>query len=290
MATIEFLKQELAGLPSTDPLLELSGALYGGSSLVLRHGGALSISFTSKSPFIMRYVLSLSSRALANWQPKQALLSRAGHKLSFSVDLTPVQAQQLFSGLSPLEPAQLERRLRGKRAAAAFTKGFFLISGYAAVQGTHLEFSCSLPVGRRLVERSLTSLRMTHGSQIRRASEITYLKSRQDIMSLLAAWGASNSLVSLEELQLEREMDNQVNRSVNAELGNLQRETRAVDELRAAFDRTDRTCLSPRTIEVVQARLRYPDLPLSKLADKIPGCISKSTIHYHIAKVLQNAR
>jgi DNA-binding protein WhiA len=109
-------------------------------------------------------------------------------------------------------------------------------------------------------------------------------------MSLLAAWGASNSLVSLEELQLERDMDNQVNRSVNAELGNLQRETRAVDELRAAFDRTDRTCLSPRTMEVVQARLRYPDLPLSKLANKIPGCVSKSTIHYHIAKVLRNAQ
>jgi hypothetical protein len=290
MATIEFLKQELAGLPSTDPLLELFGALYGGSSLVLHHGGAMSISFTSKSPLIMRYVLSLSSHALASWQPGQALLSRAGHKLSFNVDLTPVQVRQLFSGLSPLEPVQLERRLRGKHAAAAFTRGFFLISGYAAVQGTHLEFSCSLSVGRRLVERSLTSLRLTHGSQIRRVSEITYLKSRQDIMSLLAAWGASNSLVSLEELQLERDMDNQVNRSVNAELGNLQRETMAVDVLRAAFDRADRTCLSSRTIEVVRARLRYPDLPLSQLADKIPGCVSKSTIHYHIGKVLRNAR
>lgn len=290
MATIEFLKQELAGLPSTDPLLELSGALYGGSSLVLRHGGVMSISFTSKSPFIMRYVLSLSSHALASWQPRQALLSRAGHKLSFSVDLIPVQVQQLFSGLSPLEPGHLERRLRGKRAAAAFTRGFFLISGYAAVQGTHLEFSCSLPVGRRLVERSLTSLRVTHGSEIRRLSEITYLKSRQDIMSLLAAWGASNSLVALEELQLERDMDNQINRSVNAELGNLERETMAVDELRAAFDRIDRTCLSSRTIEVVQARLRHPDLPLSQLAGKIPGSVSKSTIHYHIDKVIRNAR
>jgi DNA-binding transcriptional regulator WhiA len=290
MATIEFLKQELAGLPSADPLLELSGALYGGSSLFLRHGGVLSISFTSKSPFIMRYVLSLSSHALASWQPGQALLSRAGRKISFSVDLTPVQVQQLFSGLSPLEPAQLERRLRGKHAAAAFTKGFFLISGYAALQGTHLEFSCSLPLGRRLIERSLTTLCVTHGSEVRRASEITYLKSRQDIMSLLGTWGASNSLVSLEELQLERDMDNQVNRSVNAELGNLQRETMAVDELRAAFERTDRTCLSDRTIEVVQARLRYPDLALSQLAGKIPGAVSKSTIHYHIDKVLRNAR
>ncbi|HWQ21199.1 MAG TPA: DNA-binding protein WhiA [Clostridia bacterium] len=287
---MEFLKQELAGLPSTDPLLELSGALYGGSSLVLHHGGALSISFTSKSPSIMRYVLSLSSHALISWEPGQALLSRVGHKLSFSVDLTPAQTHQLFSGLSPLEPVRLERRLRGKHAAAAFTKGFFLISGYAAVQGTHLEFSCSLPVGRRLVERSLTSLQVTHGSQIRRSSEITYLKSRQDIMALLGTWGASSSLMSLEELQLEREVDNQVNRSVNAELGNLERETIAVDELRAAFDRTDRTCLSPRTIEVVQARLRYPDLPLSQLAGKIPGAVSKSTIHYHIDKVLRNAR
>jgi DNA-binding protein WhiA len=145
-------------------------------------------------------------------------------------------------------------------------------------------------VGRRLVERSLTALRVTHGSQIRRVSEITYLKSRQGIMTLLAAWGASNSLVSLEELQLEKDMDNQVNRSVNAELGNLQRETIAVDVLRAAFDRTDRACLSSRTIEVVQARLRYPGLPLSQLPDKMPGCVSKSTIHYHIDKVLRNAR
>lgn len=238
----------------------------------------------------MRYVLSLSAHALASWQPRQALLSRAGQKLSFSVDLTPIQAKQLFSGLSPLEPRQLERCLRGKRASAAFTKGFFLISGYAAVQGTHLEFSCSLPVGRRLVERSLTSLHVTHSSQIRRTSEITYLKSRQDIMTLLAAWGASTALVSLEELQLERDMDNQVNRSVNAELGNLQRETTAVDKLRAAFDRTDWTRLSSRTIEVVQARLKYPGLPLSKLSDKIPGGVSKSTIHYHIDKVLRNAQ
>ncbi len=289
MATIEFLKQELAGLAPIDPLLELTGALYGGSSLVLHHGGALSISFTSKSPFIMRYMLSLSAHALTGWKPEQAALSRTGRKLSFNVDLTSDQVYQLFSGLSPLEPAALEKSLRRKRSATAFSKGFFLISGYAAAEGTHLEFSCSLPVGRRLVEHSLTSLHVTHGSQLRRSSEITYLKSRQDIMSLLAAWGASNSLVSLEELQLERDMDNQINRSVNAEMSNLQRETLALDQLKAAFGIADRTALSPRTIQVVQIRLKYPGLPLSQLVDKIPGSLSKSSIHYHINKVLKNA-
>jgi len=286
---MDFLKQELAGLNPAYPLLELSGALYGGSSLVLRHGGALSISFTSKSPLIMRYLLTLSSTALANWKPEQAMLSRIGHKLSFSVDLTAIQVQQLFSGVSPLEPTALERHLRSKYAAAAFTRGFFLMSGYAAGDGTHLEFSCSLPIGRHLVERSLTTFQIVHGSQIRRTSEITYVKSREGIMSLLGAWGASNSLLSLEELQLEKDMDNQINRSVNAELGNLERETAAFDRLRSSFDRADRSRLSSRTLEVVQARLRYPDLPLSKLADKIPGHVSKSTIQYHINKVLRNA-
>lgn len=290
MATMQFVKQELASLTPLDPLLELTGALYGGSSLVLHHGGALSISFTSKNPSIMRYVLSLSAHALSGWKPDQATLARAGRKLSFTVDLTRIQVQQIFSGLSPLEPALIEKRLRGKRAAAAFSKGFFLISGYAAPEGTHLEFSCSLPVGRRLVEHSLTSLQATHGSQVRRSSEITYLKSRQDIMSLLAAWGASSSLMSLEEVQLERDMGNQINRSVNAELSNLQRETLALDTLKAAFDAADRTRLSPRTIQVVQIRLKYPGLPLSQLVDKIPGSLSKSAIHYHIDKVLRNAR
>jgi DNA-binding transcriptional regulator WhiA len=289
MPTIEFLKQEMAGLTPMDPLLELTGALYGGSSLVLHHGGALSISFASKSSSIMRYILSLAAHALSGWQPGQATLARVGRKLSFTIDLTPVQVHQLFSGLSPLEPVLLEKRLRGKHAATAFSKGFFLISGYAAPEGTHLEFCCSLPVGRRLVERSLTSLHMTHRSQLRRSSEITYLKSRQDIMSLLAAWGASSSLISLEELQLERDMDNQINRSVNAELSNLQRETLALDTLRTAFDTVDRTLLSPRTIQVVRIRLKYPGLPLSQLVDKIPGSLSKSTIHYHIDKVLRNA-
>lgn len=290
MATMQFLKQELAGLEPMDALLEMTGALYGGSSLVLRHGGTLSISFTSKSPFIMRYVLSQAAHALSEWQPDQATLARAGRKLSFTVDLTPVQVHQLFSNLSPLEPILIEKRLRGKRAAAAFSKGFFLISGYAAPEGTHLEFSCSLPVGRRLVERALTSLHVTHGSQVRRSSEITYLKSRQGIMSLLAAWGASSSLMSLEEVQLERDMGNQINRSVNAELGNLERETAALDMLKAAFDAADLTLLSPRTIQVVQTRLKYPELPLSQLVDKIPGRLSKSTIHYHLEKVIRNAR
>lgn len=287
---MDFLKHELAGLTPVYPLLELSGALYGGSSLVLGHGGTLSISFTSKSPLIMQYLLNLSSTALVHWKPKQALLSRVSHKISVRIDLTAVQAQQLFSDLSPLEPAALERRLRSKHAAAAFTKGFFLLSGYAAPDGTHLEFSCSLPIGRRLVERSLTTLQIVHGSQIRRTSEITYLKSREGIMSLLGAWGASSSLLSLEELQLEKSMDNQINRSVNAELGNLERETAAFDRLRLSFEKADRSRLSPRTLEVVQARLKYPDLPLSRLSDKIPGRISKSAIEYHINKVLRSAR
>jgi DNA-binding protein WhiA len=287
---MQFLKQELAGLEPLDALLEMTGALYGGSSLVLHHGGALSISFTSKSPSIMRYMLSQAAHALLGWRSDQATLARAGRKLSFTVDLTAVQVQQLFSGLSPLEPVLIEKRLRGKRAAAAFSKGFFLISGYAAPEGTHLEFSCSLPVGRRLVERALTSLGVTHGSQLRRSSEITYLKSRQGIMSLLAAWGASTSLMSLEEVQLERDMGNQINRSVNAELGNLERETIALDTLKAAFDAADLALLSPRTIQVVQMRLKYPELPLSQLVDKIPGSLSKSAIHYHIDKVLRNAR
>jgi len=136
MATIEFLKQELAGLPSTDPLLELSGSLYGGSSLVLRHGGALSISFTSKSPFIMRYVLSLSSHALANWQPRQALLSRAGHKLSFSVDLTLVQHSNCSRDSVPWSPPSLSgvfgenaRRPHSPRASSS-SPGMPLCKGH----------------------------------------------------------------------------------------------------------------------------------------------------------------
>lgn len=290
METIEYLKEELVGLAPREPLMELYGALYGGSSLVLRHGGALSISFASKSPVVMRYVLSLATHALTEWQPGQALLSRTGRRLNFSFDLTSAQVTQLFPTTSPLDPSFLEQRLRGKHAAIAFSKGFFLISGYAARDGRHLEFSCSLSIGRRLVERSLTSLCLPHGSITRRDFEVTYLKSRQGIMSLLASWGAVNSLVALEELQLEKDMENQVNRSVNAELSNLQRETLAVDQLRSAFEHTDHTALSSRTIEVVQTRLRYPELALSRLCDKIPGHLSKSTIHYHINKVLQHAK
>jgi DNA-binding protein WhiA len=96
--------------------------------------------------------------------------------------------------------------------------------------------------------------------------------------------------VSLEELEVERGMDNSVNRSVNAEMANLQRETIAVEELRSEFDRVDRSQLSQKTVRIVDTRLRYPDLPLSRLSDKMPVRISKSTIDYHIRKVLRHAR
>lgn len=286
---VEYLKQELARLEPLDSWLELAGSVYGGSSLVLRHGGVLSISFVSKSPAVMRYVLSLSARTLSKWQSGQATLARAGRMLSFTIELSPSQVSQLFPGASPLEPSILEKRLRGKRAASAFTKGFFLISGYAAPDGTHLEFSCSLPIGHRLVDRSLSALHVSHGWERRRSAEVTYVKSRADIMSLLACWGASSSLISLEELQLERDIDNQINRTVNAELGNLQRETLAVETLRQAYERIDRSQLSQRTRQIVQIRLKYPSLPLSQLVNKIPGRLSKSTIHYHIQKAIRDA-
>ncbi len=290
MATIEFLKHELVRLPSANPLMELTGALYGGNSLVLGHGGSLSLSFTSRNPSTIRFLMSRSADALAHWRPQQGGVSRTGRKLNLTIALSANQVEQLFSTDAPFKPVALMRQLRARHAAAAFTKGFFIVSGYVARDGTHLEFSCSMPVGRRLVEHALTSLHVSHSFERRGGFEVTYVKARNDIKSLLSAWGAVESLVSLEELEVERGMDNSVNRSVNAEMANLQRETIAVEELRSAFDRVDRSQLSQQTVRIVETRLRYPDLPLSRLSDKMPGRISKSTIDYHIRKVLRHAR
>ena len=290
MATIEFLKHELVQLPAVNPLMELTGALYGGNSLVLGHGGSLSLSFTSRSPSTIRFLMSRSGEALAHWRSEQGQVSRVGRKLNLTIALSANQVEQLFSTDAPFKPVALMQHLRRRHAAAAFAKGFFIVSGYAAPDGTHLEFSCSMPVGRRLVEHALTSLHIGHSFERRGSFEVTYVKARSDIKSLLAAWGAADSLVSLEELEVERGMDNSVNRSVNAEMANLQRETIAVEELRSAFDRVDRSQLSPQTVLIVETRLRYPDLPLSRLSDKMPGKISKSTIEYHIRKVLHHAR
>ncbi|MDO9100275.1 MAG: DNA-binding protein WhiA [Caldisericota bacterium] len=282
------LKQELVSTGGENPLYEFYGAIYGGGSLLLGHGGSLAIGFVSQSPLIMRYVLSLSSTVLGKNKTGTAL-SRTGARLGFSFELAPEHVTLLFRQMSPLQPSFLDRELRRRKFSAAFARGFFISSGYAAKDGRHLEFSCWLPLGRRLIERSLTTLGIRHANMTRRNAEVTYIKSRTDIMRLLAYWNAGSAFIALEELQLEKDIENQVNRTVNAEMGNIARGMRAIEQLRTAVAKTDQSRLSERTRQVILARLRFPDLPLSQLPKKIPGHPSKSTIQYHIRKALNDA-
>ena len=92
------------------------------------------------------------------------------------------------------------------------------------------------------------------------------------ISKFLALIGANKSVLRYEEIRVQREMNNKINRIVNCETANLNKTINAsVEQINAIkklkengmFKKMDKSLQ-----ELAELRLEYPDMPLAELRTK----------------------
>jgi len=186
-----------------------------------------------------------------------------------------------------------ESLLNTRDKTCAFVRGAFMAGGFVAdPRGDfHLEIAVT---GERfaqgiaeLVRELGVNARLNH----RRGSYAIYLKSYDEVRKLLKAMGADRSALAVDQVRKLKNVKNEVNRRVNAEIANGRRSSRSAAEQIHLIGRVSNEMglkgLSPALREFCELRLKNPEMSLADLGKLCDPPASKSAMYHRVLRLQQ---
>ena len=120
-----------------------------------------------------------------------------------------------------------------------------------------------------------------------------YLKDSEEISKFLALIGANKSVLKFEEIRVQREMNNKINRIVNCETANLNKTINASIEQIEAIKKLKLSKrfeqLDDSLKEIAELRLNNPNASLIELGKMLKQPVGKSGVNYRLKKILEIA-
>ena len=154
-----------------------------------------------------------------------------------------------------------------------------------------MEFVFRRPTRARTLRRRLAGVAIRASISERRGRSVVYLKGREEVATLLQLTGAHGALLEFAADQVGRDVQNRLNRLLNAEAANVNRTVRAADRQVRAIEQLDATHqldgLSPGLRAVADARRAHPAEDLEALAEGLD--ISRSAVHHRLRRLEQIA-
>ena len=187
-----------------------------------------------------------------------------------------------------------ERVFADEEVARAFLRGCFLGSGSCIdpKRGYHLEMVFRTESVAECTVQLLQAFRLNARQSTRKGDRwIVYLKEGDDVSGMLALIGANVAAMKLENVRVEKDMRNYINRTSNCETANLDKQVVASIRQRAAIRKIDALyglrSLPASLQEAARLRMRHPDATLQELADLAE--IQKSGMYHRMERLLKIA-
>lgn len=205
-----------------------------------------------------------------------------------------VEAGVLDSRHAPLE--RPPRRVVGRACCrGAYLRGALLGGGsLSGPRSPHLELRTTSLEGAEFLRYVAGANDVKVGVLDRARHAIAYAKGMDAIEALLAAAGATDTVLALEERSVVAATRAQANRLANADHANLVRTSRAaqrqLEAVRALQAAGELEGLSERLHEVARLRLRHPSLSLRELAAKCDPPATKASVHRRLNKLVELAK
>jgi DNA-binding protein WhiA len=249
---------------------------------------------TTESPAIARRVYRLIKALYgARAQLEQHERHRLNRNFSYRVTLTDdAVARRMLTDAGMLGgeggiPATLVRK---SCCEGALLRGLFLGCGSMSDpgKGYHLE----LVVGDEALAQGICAL--LTGSDIRarvltrRGKAIVYIKEAEHVSEFLVLSGAHVSMLRFENVRVEKNVRNKVNRVVNCDTANLEKTVQAsarqIESIRV-IERTQGLSSLPQGLrDAAEARLENPDATLEIIAELLGG-VSKSGLNHRFLRL-----
>jgi DNA-binding protein WhiA len=178
---------------------------------------------------------------------------------------------------------------------AAYLRGALLAAGsVTAPPSPHLEVRSESRTGAE----ALAAAAAAEGAELRVAERgdhaLAYAKGIDRIAGVLAAAGANDAALALQEQAVVGATKARANRLANADHANLVRTSRAAHAQLEAVRRLERARrldeLSPDLREIAQLRLKHPSLSLRELGQKCNPAMSKATAHRRLRTLIRIAQ
>jgi DNA-binding protein WhiA len=299
----EDLRNELAGIAprkECDRLAELSGLAHAAGSLHLRGRGEIALHLDLSSPAAARRAFSLLrglgvSSQIRTYQ-RHAFGRETRYQLHVAGEDRALQvlheAGLVSTGLAPLQQPP-QRVVARACCRGAYLRGALLGSGtLSGPRSPHLEVRSATRTGAEFLASvaGRAGVRMRVLERARHA--IAYAKGSGPIADALAAAGASDAVLALEEQGVMGATKARANRLANADHANLVRTSRAAQVQIRAVKRLERRGLEelpPRVREIAVLRLRHPSLSLRELALKCSPPTTKSAAQRRLASLVRLA-
>lgn len=175
----------------------------------------------------------------------------------------------------------------------AYLRGVLLGGGSISlgVSGPHVEFVFRSRRGAEALRRHLRESGAHGGLLQRRGRWVVYLKSRDEVATLLQLTGANRALLDFETARVGSEVRNRLNRLLNAEEANLARTVRAADRQLQAIDALEADGTLRQLPEGLRAaaieRRRQPEADLDSLAGALG--VSRSAANHRLRRIVELA-
>jgi len=298
------LREELAAItPSKDcdRLAELSGLFHSAGSVHLRGRGNVSVHLDVSASAVARrgfaLLRSVGVGSEIRTYRRRAFDRSTRYQLHISGDARALQvlyeAGVLTQRLAPLNHPP--RRVVARACCrAAYLRGALLGGGsVSGPRAPHLEIRTAAAEGARFI----AELARREGAALhvldRGRHAIAYARGAEEIGIVLAAAGAGNVVLWLEEHAVMGATRARANRLANADHANLVRTSRAAHDQLAAVEQLRRSGelakLDDALQEIAELRIRHPTLSLRELALKCRPPATKATAHRRLRKLLQIA-
>jgi cell division protein WhiA len=304
MSLSEDLRNELAAVEprqSCDRLAQLSGLFHTAGSVHLRGRGEVALHLDLASSACARRAFSLlrafgiaseirTYRRRAFDRPTRYQLHVAGDSRALQV---LHEAGVLTDRLAPLERPP-KRVVARSCCRGAYLRGALLGGGsLSGPRAPHLELRTASPSGAEFIAAVAAREGIRLGLHDRGRHAIVFAKGDEAIVALLAAAGASGSVIALAERAVVGSTRSRANRLANADHANLVRTSRAAHTQLRAVRRLERSGelerLSAPLREVARLRVRHPTLSLRELALRCDPPATKAAVQRRLGKLVRLA-
>ena len=302
MSFSEDVRAELAAIAperECDRIAELSALFHFAGRLHLRGRGEVSLHLDLASGAVARRAFSLLRSFGVDSEIRTYRQRAFGRETRYQLHVEGSRQLLERTGVVDARSRPRERpprRLLGRSCCrAAYLRGALLAAGSVSPPPSpHLEVRCETRAGAETVAEAAAAeggdLRVTE----RGDQSLAYAKGIDRIAGVLAAAGASDAALALQERAVVRSARANANRVANADHANLVRAGRAAHEQLEAVRRLQRANrldeLSHTLREVAELRLKNPSLSLRDIGRKCDPAVSKATAHRRLRAVLRIAQ
>ena len=305
MSFSDDVRGELAAIAPArdcDRLAELSALFHFAGRLHLLGRREVSLHLDLASPAVARRAFALLRSFEVRSEIRTYRRHAFGQETRYQLHVEGgARALELLERAGVVDARHVPRERTPKRiisracCRAAYLRGALLAAGsVSAPPSPHLEVRSESRAGAEAVAAAATS----EGAELRVSERgdhaLAYAKGIDRIAGVLAAAGANDAALALQEQAVVGATKARANRLANADHANLVRTGRAAHSQLEAVRRLERTRrfgeLSPQLREIAQLRLKHPSLSLRELGAKCSPPVSKASAHRRLRALIRIAQ